>query len=633
MDLGSKVASDVTVYSKYAKYVPELGRRETWTELVGRYQAGLVKKYPHMEIPIQEACDAVRRKEVLPSMRGLQFAGTPIERNNSRIFNCAFCQASYAGFFREVMFLLLGGTGVGYSVQARHVGLLPPISKPGKEKRFNVQDSIEGWADAVDALFRAYFKGKSLPRFDFSDVRPKGMRLITAGGKAPGPGPLRVCLDKIRGLLETKPVGSQLTSVEVSDLACIIADAVLSGGIRRAAMICLFDIDDAHMLTYKRGNFWELNPERARVNVSAVAFREDVLAGPDKWGVFHRISWKTTEEQFKAFWKATEESKSGEPGIYWSNHPDWGTNPCCEIALKHKEFCNLTTINFATCRGNSDLIKRVGWAATLGTLQAGFVDMHYLGEEWENNCREEALLGVSLTGIGDNQYYESYNFEDAARVAKETNEKIAQEIGINAAARVTCIKPEGTASLVLGCASGVHGRHAPFYIRRFRFKRSETVAQYFATQIPDLVVEDKFDPDGIILELPQKSPRASISRDERALETLWRLKFFRTNWVAPGHVSGSNTHNVSCTVSVRDNEWEEVGRWMWLNRAHYNGIAVLPWDGGSYTQAPFESCTEEVYERMLALVKEVDLSKVFEEDDNTAQAESIACGGGACELR
>lgn len=640
MNLADKVASEVTVYAKYAKYVPTLGRRETWLEIVDRYQAMLVKKYPHMGQTIQEACDAVWRKEVLPSMRGLQFAGTPIERNNSRVYNCAFMQASYPGFFRETMFLLLGGTGVGYSVQARHVGLLPAISLPGKEKRFNVQDSIEGWADAVDALFRAYFKGKSLPRFDFSDVRAKGKRLFTAGGKAPGPGPLRVCLDKIRGLLETKPVGSQLTPVEVSDLACIIADAVLSGGIRRAAMICLFDIDDAHMLAYKKGDFWELNPERARVNVSAVAFREDVME-PSEAGMgrvfgsssfFDKIASKTTEEQFKAFWKATEESKSGEPGIYWSNHPDWGTNPCCEIALRHKQFCNLTTVNFATCRGNSDLIERVGWAATLGTLQAGFVDMHYLGEEWENNCRQEALLGVSLTGIGDNQYYETYNFEEAAKVAKATNEKVSEEIGIQKAARITCIKPEGTASLVLGCASGVHGRHAPFYIRRFRFKRSESVAQYFAKQIPALVVEDKFDPDGIILELPQKSPRSSISRSEKAIDTLERLKFFRINWVAPGHVSGENTHNVSCTVSVRDDEWERVGKWMWDNRAFYNGIAVLPMDLGSYVQAPFEDTNQTVYEQMLEKMKEVNLAEVHEEDDNTAQADSIACGGGKCEI-
>lgn len=636
MDLASKVASDTTVYGKYAKYIPELKRRETWEEIVDRYEAMMLKKYPTEAKVIQEACDAVRRKEILPSMRGLQFAGTPIERNNSRIYNCAFMQASYLGFFRETMFLLLGGTGVGYSVQDRHIRQLPAITKPGRERRFNVQDSIEGWADAVDALFRAYFKGKNLPRFDFSDVRAKGMRLITAGGKAPGPGPLRICLDKIRGLLETKSEGARLTSVEVSDLACIIADAVLSGGIRRAAMICLFDITDARMLAYKRGSWWELHPERARVNVSAVAFRKDVPEqvdptdpeGLDSW--HEVIAEPTTKEQFDAFWKATEESKSGEPGIYWSNHPDWGTNPCCEIGLRHKQFCNLTTINFASCRTQEDLNKRAELAAVLGTLQAGFTDMHYLGREWEENCRKDSLLGVSLTGIGDNSNYEAFDFEEAAEIVKRVNANLAARIGIQAAARTTCIKPEGTASLVLGCASGVHGRHSDFYIRRFRFKRNESVAQYFAKQIPDLVVEDKFDPDGIILELPQKSPRASISRSETALGTLERLKFFRRHWVQPGHQEGENTHNVSCTVSVRDDEWKDVGNWMWFNRDFYNGVAVLPWDGGSYVQPPFSDCDEETYKRMMEKVKDVDLSLVYEEDDTTNLTEQAACAGGAC---
>jgi ribonucleoside-triphosphate reductase len=339
-----------------------------------------------------------------------------------------------------------------------------------------------------------------------------------------------------------------------------------------------------------------------------------------------------TEAQFKAFWKATEESKSGEPGIYWSNHPDWGTNPCCEIALRHKQFCNLTTVNFATCKGQDDLIKRVGYAAVLGTLQAGFVDMHYLGDDWEQNCKDEALLGVSLTGIGDNAYYDSYNFKEAAETVKRVNEDVSARIGINKAARTTCIKPEGTSSLVLGCASGVHGRHAPYYIRRFRFKSNESVIQHFAKCIPDLVVADKQQPDGLILELPQKSPRTSISREEKALETLERLKFFHETWVTPGHRTGVNSHNVSCTVSVRDNEWAEVGQWMWDNRAYYNGIAVLPWDGGSYTQAPFETCDEATYNRMLEKVKDVDLSEVIEEDDHTTQAENLACSGGSCSI-
>jgi ribonucleoside-diphosphate reductase alpha chain len=278
------------------------------------------------------------------------------------------------------------------------------------------------------------------------------------------------------------------------------------------------------------------------------------------------------------------------------------------------------------------LVERVKHAATLGTLQAGFTDMHYLGKEWEDNCRLDALLGISLTGIGDNAFYADYNFEEAAEAAKRVNAELSQRIGTNKAARITCIKPEGTASLVLGCASGVHGRHSDYYIRRFRFKRNESVAQYFAQQIPALVVEDKFDPDGIILELPQKSPGTSISRSEAALETLERLKFFRQHWVEPGHVEGENSHNVSCTVSVRDGEWQATGQWMWDNREFYNGIAVLPFDGGSYVQAPFEDTNQTVYEQMMEKVKDVNLADVFEEDDNTATVEALACSGGTCSL-
>lgn len=643
MDLSAKIASDLTIYGKYARHIPGENRRETWEEIVDRYELMMLLKYAgadngenHLLGTIKEACDGIRRKEILPSMRGLQFAGAAIERNNSRIYNCSYRAATSPDFFREVMFLLLGGCGVGYSVQERHISQLPAITSPGKAKKFLVNDSIEGWADAVKALVRAFFKGTYAPRFDFSDIRPKGAPLRTAGGRAPGPGPLRICLAKILGVLESKPVGSKLTSTEVSDMACFIAQAVLSGGIRRSAMICLFDIDDAEMLAYKAGDFWELHGERQMVNVSAVAFREDVIeTKPYIAGVVnvsHCIAQATTEEQFKKFWKATEDSRSGEPGIYWTNHPDWGTNPCCEIALRDKQFCNLTTINFGTVKDQADLNRRARAAAVLGTLQAGFVDMHYLGEEWEKNCREEALLGISLTGIADNKDYSEFDFEQAAQIAKETNEQIAKEIGINKAARITCIKPEGTASLVVGSSSGIHGRHAPYYIRRTRHNVEEPLLGYLARTIPALVVEDKSKPGGLILELPQRSPEGSITRDEPALSTLERLKFFRQHWVEPGHTSGTNTHNVSCTVSVRDNEWREVGEWMWQNRNFYNGIAVLPFDGGSYVQAPFETCDEETFNRMFSLLKDIDLSQVVEEEDNTDLTAQVACAGGACTL-
>lgn len=665
MDLSAKIASDLTIYGKYARHLEGKKRRESWDEIVDRYQLMMWKKYCHYFLKwqlaqgklapidgnklereenlytlIREACDAIRRKEILPSMRGLQFAGPAIERNNSRIYNCSYRAATSPDFFREVMFLLLGGSGVGYSVQERHISQLPAITAPGKPRKYLVTDSIEGWADAVKALTRAFFKGTFLPRFDFSDIRKKGSPLRTAGGRAPGPGPLRLCLTQILGVFENKPVGSKLSSTEVSDLACYIAAAVLSGGIRRSAMICLFDIDDAEMLAYKAGSFWELHSERYMVNVSAVAFRQDVYEkiNLDAWSSARGtedeicIAEATTEEQFKRFWKATEASRSGEPGIYWTNHPDWGTNPCCEIALRDKQFCNLTTINFATVSNQRDFNNRVRLASILGTLQAGFVDMHYLGAEWESNCREEALLGISLTGIADNPNYAQFNFEEAANIAKETNEEIAKAIGINPAARITCIKPEGTASLVVGSSSGVHGRHAPYYIRRTRHNAEEPLLGYLARTIPALVVEDQSKPGGFILELPQRSPEGSITRDELAITTLERLKFFRQHWVEPGHRSGVNTHNVSTTVSVRDTEWGQVGAWLWANRDFYNGIAVLPFSDHSYVQAPFEACDKETFDKMFTLLKEVDLSQVVEQEDETDLGSELACSSGKCDL-
>jgi ribonucleoside-diphosphate reductase alpha chain len=478
-----------------------------------------------------------------------------------------------------------------------------------------VGDSIEGWADSIHGLMRAFFEGKSLPKFDYSDVREKGSRLVTAGGKAPGPAPLRVCHDKILGLLENKEEGSWLTSVEVSDIACFIADAVLSGGIRRAAMIAVFDKTDTHMLHYKSGAWFELSPERARVNVSALLHRES-----------------TTEEEFNHIFEITKNSGAGEPGVVWTNDLEWGTNPCGEIALRSMQFCNLTTINLSSVESQEDLEERARIASFLGTLQAGFTDFHYLRHQWEDNSQEEALLGISMTGIGDRGDYREFNFKKAAAIAKKENQKTANEIGIKPAARITCLKPEGTASLVLGTASGVHGRHAPFYIRRFRFKRNESIINYLANTIPALVVENKSDPDSLILELPQKSPDNSIMRSETAKALLKRTKYFHENWVNEGHVSGENKHNVSVTVSVKDNEWDTVRTWMWENRESYSGISLLPYSDHVYVQPPFEDCTEERYLEMMEHIKAVDLSQVLEEEDKTERVQELACVGGSCEI-
>ncbi len=631
MELSNQIASDIVVHTKYAKYNPKLKRRESWPETVDRTLAMHDKKYPHHVIKNGKVFNHVYNKKILPSMRGLQFGGRAIELNNSRVYNCAYMGANYTGFFAELMFLLLGGTGVGYSVQWRHVRELPAIQRPKPARRYVIQDSIIGWADAVKYLVRAYLEGAYLPSFDYSDIRAKGTPLKTAGGKAPGAEPLRTCLSKIQGLVESKPVGSKLQSWEVSDLACYIADAVLSGGIRRSAMIALFDMDDEHMLGYKPRNFYDSNPHRGRVNISAVAFREDVYDSNKGFGD-NTIALRTSQEQFASFWKYVETNNTGDPGIYWSNHPDWGTNPCCEIALRHKQFCNLTTINYSLVTTQEELNELAYNAAVLGTLQAGYTDLHYLSDEWRQNCENEALLGVSITGLADGGNYKRYNWNDAAKSALRGNTETASLIGIRSAARVTCIKPEGTASLVLGTSSGVHARHAHYYIRRIRFGKDEAIAKYLADNHPELVKQDVYKLDGIVAELPQKAPDRSIYRTESPLELLERVKYFHLNWVTPGHKSGENTHNVSCTIYVKDDEWEKVGAWMWENRNHYNGIAVFPYSGGSHAQAPFEDCTKETYDEMMASLVDVDLTKIIEEDDATTLQDQAACAGGACEI-
>ncbi len=626
MNIADEIASNIVAHTKYARYIPDELRRETWEETVMRTMDMHIRKFPKHESKIRKAFKYVLDKKILPSMRSLQFGGNAIELSNSRIYNCAYMAASYVDFFSELMFLLLGGTGVGYSVQWRHVKELPTIKQPGKPRKFLVGDSIMGWADAVKQLMRAYLEGSYLPQFDYRDIRPAGTPLKTAGGNAPGAAPLRNCLSKIQGLIESRPVGSKLQTYEVSDIACYIADAVLAGGIRRSAMIALFDIDDDAMLGYKSGSWWELNSERGRVNVSAVAFRKDVLED------FTLVAPATTRAQFEEFWTYVKNSGSGEPGIYWTNHPDWGTNPCCEIALKHKQFCNLTTINYSIVESQDELNDVAYWGSYIGTLQASYTDLHYLGEGWRTNCEDEALLGVSITGIADGGHFKRFNWKTAALHARRGNEETARSLGIKSAARITCIKPEGTASLVLGTSSGIHARHSHYYIRRIRLGRSENIARYLSENHSELIVQDVAKPDGIIVELPQKAPDRSIYRTEDPLDLLDRLAYFHSNWIVPGHLSGENTHNVSATVSIKEDEWDKVGQWMWSNRKSYNGISVLPYDGGTYKQAPFEECSKETYEKALVHLKAIDLSRIREAKDDTNLAMEAACAGGACEI-
>ena len=643
MDLGLEALSNLTIFSKYAKFNSELKRRETWDEIVDRYVDMMIKKYPKLEESIVKSAELIRQKKVLPSMRALQFAGVAAEVNNARIYNCCYLPIDDYRSFSETMFLLLGGTGVGYSVQKHHVEQLPSIIKQStyKQRTWLIEDSIMGWADAVKVLMKFYFEGGSKPKFDFRAIRHKGARLVTAGGKAPGPEPLKICLTHIDAVMERKEDGEKLTPLECHDILCHIANSVLAGGIRRSAMISLFSHDDEEMITCKYGNWWELNEQRGRANNSAVLERGSV-----------------GQEEFQALWKRIEASGSGEPGIYWTNNKDWGTNPCCEIGLRPYQFCNLCEVNVSDIENQIDLNDRVSVAAFFGTLQAGFTDFHYLRDIWKKTTDKDALLGIGMTGIGSGEILKA-NLKIAANTAKVVNSMVSAMIGTNEAARITCIKPSGTTSCVLGTASGIHAWHNPYYLRTIRFGKSEDIAAYMMVNHPELCEDDVLRPtDTLCVRIPIKAPEGSIFRTETAIDTLERVKKFATEWVLPGHISGDNTHNVSATISIDSNrkyivgpniygsmeytpvidegdghtEWQAVGTWMWENRESYNGLSVLPYFGGSYQQAPFEDITEEEYNKRIDTLHSLDLTKVMEIDDNVEFGQVAACAGGACSI-
>ena len=618
MELSSEILSDITVHMKYARYLTDKYRRETFSEIVDRNKEMHIKKYPELKGEIDSAYKFAYDKKVLPSMRSMQFGGKPIEVAPNRVFNCAYMPIDDFRSFPEAMFLLLGGTGVGFSVQRHHVEKLPPIRtpRPDRTRRFLIGDSIEGWADAVKTLLVSYIRGSSKVRFDFSDIRAKGSRLVTSGGKAPGPQPLKECLVKVEGILAAKKDGDTLTTIECHDIMCHIADAVLAGGIRRAALISLFSADDDEMISSKSGNWWETNPQRGRANNSAVLLR-------------HRI----TKEYFLELWERIRASGAGEPGIYLNNDKDWGTNPCCEIALRPYQFCNLTEVNVSKVDSQEEFEARVKAAAFIGTLQASYTDFHYLRPVWQRNTEKDSLIGVSMTGIASGNVLK-LDMKAAAKVVKEENIRAAGLMGIKPAARTTCVKPAGTTSLTFGTSSGIHAWHNDYYIRRIRVGKNEAIYEYLAQIHPELVEDEFFRPhDTAVISAPQKAPEGAILRTESALELLERVKTVSSQWIRTGHHSGQNSHNVSATIAIKDEEWDLVGEWMWENRKFYNGLSVLPYDGGSYTQAPFEDCDKETYDKMMESLQSVDLSNVIEMQDDTNLSGELACAGGACEIK
>ncbi len=630
MELSNKILSDITVYMKYAKWIEEENRKETWEEVCDRNRDMHIEKFKeHGTSFAEEIVDVyetyVKPRKVLPSMRSMQFAGKPIELSPNRIYNCAYMPIDNTACFHEAMFLLLGGTGVGYSVQKHHVTHLPEIRKPNpnRTRKIVIEDSIMGWADAIKELFRSYTgELTQTPRFIYEDIRPKGSRLKTSGGKAPGPQPLRKCLVIVEGILQQMENGDKLSPLQCHDIMCHIADAVLAGGIRRAALISLFSMDDLEMTNCKAGLDWQqTQSQRFRANNSAVILR-------------HKIK----KPIFDMLWDRIRRGGSGEPGVYFSNDKDWGTNPCCEIALRPYQFCNLTEVNASSVTGQEDLDGRVKAASFLGTLQASYTDFHYLRDVWNTTTEKDALLGVSMTGLASNAV-NGLDLTGAVHKAKYENKRVAKILGINEASRVTCIKPSGTASCVLGSSSGIHAWHAPYYIRRIRVNKMEPIYNYLKFNHPELVEDDAWDkPNGAVIEIPQKAPAGAVTssakepnRNENSFMFLNRVRDATIHWVNPGHRDGQNSHNVSATVYIKENEWDEVGEWMWSNRWFYNGMSCFP-EMQQYDQPPFETCTKETYEKMMQSLTNVDLSQVYENDDNTDFGNELACAGGSCEI-
>ncbi len=601
-----KALQDYTFISKYARYNPELKRRETWKESVERVRDMHIRRYPQIEKEIRWAFQQSKQKRVLGSQRALQFGGPAIEKTNARMYNCIASYCDRLRFFQESFWLLLCGCGVGFSVQKHHIAKLPDFlpywkstspDKPLVYKSYVIEDSIEGWANAAGVLIESYFGGTEFPeyhgaiiQFDYSNIRPEGAPLSSSSGKAPGPKPLMRALDKVNTLLGGCVMfgGNKLRPIDAYDIVMHLSDAVLSGGVRRSATICLFSPDDQEMATAKTGNWFVENPQRGRSNNSALLVRG-----------------QTTKEQFQTLMNYVREF--GEPGFVWSDSTELMVNPCVEIGLYPVdtetgqtgwEACNLCEINGKKCRTEQDFEVACKAAAIIGTCQAGYSDLTYLGPVSRRILEKEALLGVSITGMMDNPdiLLNPAIQRKMAKLILDVNEKIANKIGINPTARATCVKPAGTTSCILGTASGIHPHHAKRYIRRSQGNYLEPPLQHFKAVNEVAVEKSVWSANGtdevlaFCIEVPKG---AKTKNDISAIQLLEYVKLTQENWVMHGTrhercVAPWLTHNVSNTITVRPDEWEAVTEFIFDNRQFFAGVSLLPMSGDmDYPQAPF----------------------------------------------
>lgn len=621
--------------SRYARYIPEINRREHWEETVERYISFMVNhlkdkhNYQVSSSLKGELKEAIVNLEVMPSMRSLMTAGEALARDNVAGYNCSYLPVDDPKSFDEAMYILLCGTGVGFSVENKYVSKLPEVP----EKLFNsetvvvVKDSKEGWAKALRQVMALLWSGE-VPKWDLSLVRPAGARLKVFGGRASGPGPLeelfRFVIEKFKGAQ-----GRKLTSLECHDILCKIGEVVVVGGVRRSAMISLSDLENTQMAHAKAGAWWEHNGQRALANNSAVYEQT-----PDV-GLFLKE------------WSALYESKSGERGIFsraaskavvtkhGRRNPeyDFGTNPCSEIILRPYQFCNLTEVVVRENDTPETLARKVRLATIMGTWQSTLTHFPYLRKVWQKNTEEERLLGVSLTGIYDNKLMSGLKgqkelentLEYLREVSVATNAGLALELGIPQSAAITCVKPSGTVSQLTNAASGIHPRHAPYYIRRVRGDIKDPLTQFMIQEgVPHEPCVMR--PDStVVFSFAQKAPDGVTTRDD--VDALSHLKLWLTyqrHWCE---------HKPSVTISVKEEEWPEVGAFVWKHFDEMSGVSFLPYDGGTYRQAPYETIDQAAYDEMKAVeVTQVDWGNMLEESDETKGSQELACAGGACEI-
>jgi ribonucleoside-diphosphate reductase alpha chain len=612
--------------SRYARWLDDEGRRETWPETVGRFIDYIVRPSDIDIKIIDEIEEAILNLEVMPSMRALMTAGPAAERDNTCVYNCSYLPVDHPRAFDEAMFILLCGTGVGFSVERQAIQKLPTVPEEltSGEDMIVVQDSKEGWAKGLRKLISLLYTG-DIPTWDLSKIRPAGARLKTFGGRASGPDPLNDLFNftvaKFKGA-----AGRKLNSVECHDIMCKIGEVVVVGGVRRSAMISLSNLSDDRMRHAKSGQWWENEGQRALAN-NSVAYTD-----------------KPDMETFMREWTALVESKSGERGIFSreaankhverngrrESGKEWGTNPCSEIILRPYQFCNLTEVVVRPTDTEKTLTRKVKLATILGTIQSTYTNMPYLRPVWKRNTEEERLLGVSLTGIMDNEITSKPSAKTLNKlrdVAVQTNNEVAQQLGVAASAAITCVKPSGTVSQLVDSASGIHARHSEYYIRTVRGDNKDPLTQFMQDAgIPAEPCVMK--PDSTtVFSFPTRSPDNAVTRnDMTAIEQLELWKMYALEWCE---------HKPSVTITVRDEEWLKVGAWVFDNFDICSGVSFLPHSDHTYAQAPYQDCDKATYTAALKeMPKKIDWAKLseYEKEDNTAGSQTLACSGDSCEV-